>query len=330
MNLKKEETQKPNSISMQKKQVYLVKKGCPICRGDLKGNDLVNYFCKSCNILFTRKDIRPWDIRKREIEEADSENCEKTETKKSKYSDLGKVIPTPINPEEINSEIDSEDNYVEETVEVKPAESQSEVDDSLAKPVEKIVDDPAEILEDANKSEQEESQELIQPDSTEDTDEIMDILTGKTTEEDGMQKPDAPIDAEFSEIEDTTTDEDFEETETAVIEQVTEEPKAIEQVTEEPEAIEQVIKEPEPEVIKPVTKKVIRSKKDEYSLEAKEKIIASKEANKIHSGTCHFVAKIQPENRLYFPTIKEGESKGYKLCVCLRRLKFIQRHNKKE
>lgn len=40
-------------------------RACPICKGDVKGNDEALYFCKTCNILFgkhsLRKDYHPDD-----------------------------------------------------------------------------------------------------------------------------------------------------------------------------------------------------------------------------------------------------------------------------
>ena len=66
-------------------------------------------------------------------------------------------------------------------------------------------------------------------------------------------------------------------------------------------------------------------KRKEYNLESPDKIIASNESTKMHKGDCHFVKKIHPENRIYLDSIEEGKEKGYSLCVCLRRLKAMQR-----
>ena len=66
-------------------------------------------------------------------------------------------------------------------------------------------------------------------------------------------------------------------------------------------------------------------KRDEYDLETPDKIIASNESTKMHKGDCHFVKKIHPKNRIYLDSIKEGKEKGYSLCVCLRRIKAMQR-----
>jgi len=63
----------------------------------------------------------------------------------------------------------------------------------------------------------------------------------------------------------------------------------------------------------------------EYELEEEGKIIASSESDKLHKGNCHFVKRIHPENRIYFETIESGEDEGYEMCVCLRRLRALQR-----
>ncbi|HYD03125.1 MAG TPA: hypothetical protein VEC16_02395 [Alphaproteobacteria bacterium] len=37
--------------------IETVKGACPICKGDVKGNDIYKYFCVNCNILFTKDDL---------------------------------------------------------------------------------------------------------------------------------------------------------------------------------------------------------------------------------------------------------------------------------
>ena len=31
--------------------------GCPLCGGEVKGNDKINYYCDNCNMLFTTLDL---------------------------------------------------------------------------------------------------------------------------------------------------------------------------------------------------------------------------------------------------------------------------------
>lgn len=35
--------------------VYIIEKACPLCKGDVKGNEEFKYFCKHCNMLFEKK-----------------------------------------------------------------------------------------------------------------------------------------------------------------------------------------------------------------------------------------------------------------------------------
>ncbi len=37
--------------------IETVQKGCPICHGDVKGNDVFLYYCQPCNILFKRDEL---------------------------------------------------------------------------------------------------------------------------------------------------------------------------------------------------------------------------------------------------------------------------------
>lgn len=43
-------------IFMEK--IFLVEKACPLCGSDVYGNDDLKYYCKRCNILFERKNLR--------------------------------------------------------------------------------------------------------------------------------------------------------------------------------------------------------------------------------------------------------------------------------
>ncbi|HII71295.1 TPA: hypothetical protein HA265_00905 [Candidatus Woesearchaeota archaeon] len=89
-----------------------------------------------------------------------------------------------------------------------------------------------------------------------------------------------------------------------------------EDIEPETEDVEEPVPEPEETPDRPEE----TAAEPEYELEDESKVIASKESNRIHKGTCHFIRKINPENRIYFESIGKGEEKGYELCVCLRRL----------
>ena len=38
-------------------EVITVNGGCPVCKGDVTGNDQSLYFCKRCNLLFARHSL---------------------------------------------------------------------------------------------------------------------------------------------------------------------------------------------------------------------------------------------------------------------------------
>lgn len=38
-------------------KIELIKKACPICKGDVRGNDVYLYFCKRCKILYKREEL---------------------------------------------------------------------------------------------------------------------------------------------------------------------------------------------------------------------------------------------------------------------------------
>jgi len=49
--------------------VKIVKRGCPVCHSDVKGDALNKYYCKHCNILYSEKDLRKGEVK--EIVEAE-------------------------------------------------------------------------------------------------------------------------------------------------------------------------------------------------------------------------------------------------------------------
>ena len=38
-------------------KVFIVKHGCPLCGGDVVGNDKLGYYCKHCNLLFSFNEL---------------------------------------------------------------------------------------------------------------------------------------------------------------------------------------------------------------------------------------------------------------------------------
>lgn len=194
------DTTEEQAEEIEKTFIYEIKNGCPLCSATVKGNNQFKYFCKDCNILFTKGDLN-----EDEFKQVDADDSDKKEKKQKKTTE--KTFPVGENI----------------------------VEDDTKKPETKIEEDDFEY------------------DSDDDEDDIQ----------------------------------------------------------EEPE-------------------EVIEEKEPEYELEEESKIIASTQSTKMHKGTCHFVKKINPENRQYLSNTKEGEKKGYNLCVCLRRLKYKEKNKEKK
>ncbi|NQU78293.1 hypothetical protein HQ545_00840 [Candidatus Woesearchaeota archaeon] len=211
----------PKTDDIELNFIYLFPKACPICGGDVKGNDHFHYYCRKCNILFDRDHL------------SEGGTCIR---KTSLTSDERKEL------EKKRSELSERMNNVF-------------------------------------------SEKIIKED-----------LPKTPTQEEPIQKPDI--------IEPTTMPSANDLTK-----HLMPEPTVEEDLPDAHEEIEEVIEEsPEPV-------------KTDYALENENRIIASSQSTKMHSGACHFVKKIHPENRIYLGSIKDGESEGYEMCVCLRRLK---------
>jgi len=106
------------------------------------------------------------------------------------------------------------------------------------------------------------------------------------------------------------------------------EPKGIDEVIDEvpdEEAVEGEDEEPEETAEGPDEEEDDRQRREEYELESPDRIIASNGSTKMHKGDCHFVKKIHPKNRIYLDSVEQGEDQGYEMCVCLRRLRAMQR-----
>jgi ubiquinol-cytochrome c reductase subunit 6 len=217
---------------IEKNFIFHVPRGCPICGGDVKGNDHYRYFCEQCNVLFDKKDILEKEFGK-------------------SVAEVGKVRKTRL----------SDDERAE--LERKRKELKERVFKTFT---------------------QQEKRELVEE------------AEGRKEEELPEPEPEPEPEAD-----DTTAGE-----ETA------EETPADTEEEQEPEAEPELGEGPEPG-------------KGEYGLESADKVIASKESTKMHSGACHFVKKIHPQNRIYLGSTEQGEEQGYEMCVCLRRMKAKQR-----
>ncbi|MBW2972514.1 hypothetical protein KY359_05755 [Candidatus Woesearchaeota archaeon] len=236
--LKKKKDLKPEDI--ERTFIFHVENGCPICGGDVKGNDYYRYFCEKCNVLFDKKDILEKEFGKSVADSAK----------------IGPVRKTCLSEDERN-ELDRKRKELKDRIYRTFSEEQKE-----------------ELKEEA----------------------------GERAEEEAVESEEKE-----EEVLETDEPEEIEE----VIEELPEEPGY-----EEPEPEEEAEPEDEPEPV---------PEKEEYELETPDRIIASNQSTKMHKGDCHFVKKINPENRIYLNSVEEGEERGYEMCVCLRRLKAMQR-----
>jgi hypothetical protein len=214
-----------NLSDIEKGFIFTIEGGCPVCRGEVKGNDFYKYFCEKCNVLFDKKDIIDKEFG-RQLEEEDA-----------------KVTKRKLGEEE-KAKLATKRKNLSERVFDKFSPKEKE-----------------ELRQEAEEREEEPAEE-------------------------------AP-------------EEEPEEVEAEIIP-----PHPVEEAEEQPEETSD-----EPEEEKPA----------EYALEDPDKTIASEQSNKMHAGNCHFVKKINPDNRIHFDSIEEGEQKGYEMCVCLRRKKAKQR-----
>ncbi len=46
-----------SSVSNNSSKVFIVKHGCPLCGGDVVGNERLGYYCKHCNLLFSLMEL---------------------------------------------------------------------------------------------------------------------------------------------------------------------------------------------------------------------------------------------------------------------------------
>jgi len=45
-------------VSTEDNKLETIKAGCPICKSDVKGDDVYLFYCKPCNLLFKRDELR--------------------------------------------------------------------------------------------------------------------------------------------------------------------------------------------------------------------------------------------------------------------------------
>ena len=53
----REESKKDPKRGKKHEDLELIERGCPLCKSDVKGDDKNKFYCKKCNMLFSRKGL---------------------------------------------------------------------------------------------------------------------------------------------------------------------------------------------------------------------------------------------------------------------------------
>jgi len=295
-----------DAADIEKHLIFQVDNGCPICGADVKGNEHYRFFCEHCNVLFDKKDIIEQEfggsiadqskgkVRKMRLSEEESESL--SEKRKALKDRIFKTFSEDQKQELLEEAEVEKEEAEEEPVEETPLDDNIYEDADDEEPAEESdpVADRAASLE-AELGLINQDDEETEPSVSQDQ-----VLTpnDQSPEEDNEGEEDNETDDDEGEEEpddDQSPDEDDEDLEEDDSEDDTDDEK--------------------PEVI-------------EYDLDDPDKIVASSQSTKMHKGNCHFVKKINPDNRIYVESIEDGEEDGYELCVCLRRLVAKKRAEK--
>lgn len=230
--------------------IFEVPGGCPICGGDVKGNDHYRFFCEHCNVLFDKKDIMEKEFG-RSPAESGVRGVKRTKLTAEEREDLEK------RRKELSDRIFR--TFSEEKKEELVGQAEEESADEEDEPVE--TEEPGDV------------EKIVDEEPSEPEDE----------------EPAEPVEADYEDVEEPDEEPDEDEGDGEPDEEETGPPR------------------------------------EEFDLESPDTIIASSQSSKMHKGDCHFVKRIHPDNRIYLDSIEQGEEEGYELCVCLRRLKAMQR-----
>jgi len=153
-NPKKKKDVKQGDI--EKNFIFTISNGCPLCHGEVKGNDFYRYFCENCNVLFDKKDIMEKEFGKN-LEEAVVRKRTLTDDDKStlavKRKELsGRIFDkfSPKEREELKKEAEEIEEKIEEPEEVEaemipphPEEAEKEVEEE----VQESASEPEEVEE---------------------------------------------------------------------------------------------------------------------------------------------------------------------------------------
>lgn len=148
-------------------EMYLVKKGCPLCKGDLRGNDEFKFFCKKCNILFDKKDIRKpksQELAEKPLVDKEAEKLRKMLEKAKREEEKIEKELQRAKREVSEGEIEEEKTEVEKIVEAaledteEPCDEEDGEEPEKEEPKEEVEEEPE---EDAEVREMEEKGKII-------------------------------------------------------------------------------------------------------------------------------------------------------------------------
>ncbi|RME77733.1 hypothetical protein D6774_03485 [Candidatus Woesearchaeota archaeon] len=92
------------------KPIYLIRNACPICSGDLKGNDQVRYLCKKCNLLFDRKHFKiEQDTKEQPLENKQTKQEKKQTSKHTPQPNKEEQPKTKNQNEEVKKHVSEEE-----------------------------------------------------------------------------------------------------------------------------------------------------------------------------------------------------------------------------
>lgn len=318
------------SSDFEKHFIFHISGGCPICGGDVKGNDHFRYLCENCNVLFDKKDVidsefgrRGGGVRKTRLSEDERKDLQK------RRDELKERVFSAFSEEEKKEVRQEAEDRMQEVEEVsgKPVGFEGDAVPG-GEPGEEVSDDAGDEGETDLDEPEYVDAEVIPPGAGLDDLAAHAGLAHETgempgpREGSGQEGPDEDERVDEGEPDDEEADDEgFDEGVTGDEEKDDEETdgreaddeEAYDEVTGDGEAGDEETDDGE------------QRRRAEYHLESPERIIASNESTKMHKGDCHFVKRIHPENRVYLDSVEQGIEQGYDLCVCLRRLKAMRR-----
>lgn len=302
---------KDDPEEIAKNLIFEIEGGCPICHKDVRGNDHYKFFCEHCNLLFERKDILEKEFGKNAGEVTTGvRKTQLTADEKKELAEKRKGLKDKIfsafsekKKEAVETEIDAKDEIAEEK------DIKSNQDDV---PEQTITQNPEEPIA------QHEEAELVDAEEDEISEDVADedetVETSVSQDSQGVDLNDvvSALGMSSRRVEDAEFEEDNSEEIEDSADEVVEDSNDTEDIDEDDSMFDEDTEESD------------EDETESYELEPG-KIIASTQSSKLHEGSCHFVKKIHPENRIYYDSIEEGAEKGYELCVCLRRIVAKQR-----